>query len=220
MTKIYFVRHCEAIGNVKHIFQGVSDFDISEMGIKQLEFLKKKFENIELDKIYSSPLKRAYKTALAIKGDKDLDVIIHDGLIEIDGGIIEGKPTFESFKKHPELADIWLNTPQDFHAPGGESMRHTYERIYNTVLEIAAENRGKTIACASHGGVTRCLGCKILYDDIKRLKDTPWTANTAIMQFTVDDDNSFKLEFYNNTEHLPSEFLPKSSSINNYNKKG
>ena len=47
MTKIYFVRHCEAMGNVMHIFQGVSDFDISEIGKKQLEFLKKKFDNIK-----------------------------------------------------------------------------------------------------------------------------------------------------------------------------
>lgn len=220
MTKIYFVRHCEAMGNVKHIFQGVSDFDISEMGAKQLEFLKKKFENIKLDKIYSSPLKRAYKTALAIKGDKDLDIIKHDGLIEINGGIIEGKPTSESFEKYPDLADKWINFPQDFYPQNGEAMRHAYERIYNTILELASENRGKTIACASHGGVTRCLGCKLLFDDIYRLKDTPWADNTAIMLFSIDNDNNIKLEFYNNTEHLPSEFLPKSSSLNNYNKKG
>ena len=40
MTKIYIVRHCEAIGNVKRIFQGSTDLDISETGAKQLEYLK------------------------------------------------------------------------------------------------------------------------------------------------------------------------------------
>ncbi|MBR6533831.1 MAG: histidine phosphatase family protein, partial [Clostridia bacterium] len=48
MTIIYLVRHCEAYGNLNRLFQGVSDFDISEMGAKQLEFLKKRFENIQL----------------------------------------------------------------------------------------------------------------------------------------------------------------------------
>ncbi len=216
MTKIYFVRHCEAMGNVKHIFQGVSDFDVSEMGAKQLDFLKKKFENIKLDKIYSSPLIRAYKTALAIKGDKDLEVIKHNGLIEINGGIIEGKLTAESFKNYPLLADAWVNKPQDFYPEGGEHMRNAYERIYNTILELANENRGKTIACASHGGVTRCLICNLLFGDINRLKDTPWADNTAVALINVDDNNNMKLEFYNDTEHLPSEYLPKSSSLNNY----
>ena len=216
MTKIYLVRHCEAMGNVMRIFQGVSDFDISEIGEKQLEFLKKKFDKIKLDKIYSSPLIRAYKTALAVKGDKDLEVIKHDGLIEINGGFIEGKSIKESFEKYPNLADDWVNSPQDFHPEGGEHMRNAYERIYNTILELANENRGKTIACASHGGVTRCLICNLLYGDINRLKDTPWAANTAIALISIDDNNNIKLEFYNDTGHLPSEFLPKSSSLNNY----
>lgn len=216
MTKIYFVRHCEAMGNVMHVFQGVSDFDISEIGAKQLEFLKKKFDNIKLDKIYSSPLIRAYKTALAVKGDKDLEVIKHKGLIEINGGLIEGKSTKESFKNYPQLADAWVNSPQDFYPEGGEHMRDAYERIYNTILELANENHGKTIACASHGGVTRCLICNLLYGDINRLKDTPWADNTAVALISIDDDNNIKLELYNDTTHLPSEFLPKSSSLNNY----
>ena len=36
MTEIYIVRHCEAQGNLKRLFQGVSDFDITETGAKQL----------------------------------------------------------------------------------------------------------------------------------------------------------------------------------------
>ena len=46
MTKIYFVRHCEALGNVMRIFQGSSDLDITEDGAKQLEYLEKRFQNL------------------------------------------------------------------------------------------------------------------------------------------------------------------------------
>ena len=70
MTRIYMVRHCEAMGNVKRLFQGSSDFDISELGAIQLEFLSKRFQNTPIDRIYSSPLKRAVKTAEAIAKNK------------------------------------------------------------------------------------------------------------------------------------------------------
>ena len=83
MTEIYMVRHCEAIGNVKRLFQGSSDFDISETGEKQLEYLKTRFKDIPIDKVYTSPLIRAKKTALAVIGDRDLKPIDEKGLIDL-----------------------------------------------------------------------------------------------------------------------------------------
>ncbi len=209
MTKIYIVRHCEALGNLKRFFQGTSDSDISEMGTKQLEFLSEKFENINLDKIYTSPLIRAYKTALAVKGNKNIEIEKCQGLIELHGGIVEGKPFAETFSTYPHLADAWDNRPQDFHPDGGESMRSAYERIYKTILDITHKNRGKTVACTTHGGVTRCLLCNILYGSIDELKNTPRPENTAISLIVVDDNNNMSLEFYNDTSHLPEEYLPK-----------
>ena len=85
MTEIYIVRHCEAQGNLKRLFQGVSDFDITETGAKQLEYLKKRFENIHLDKIYASPLIRTRKTALAVAGGRDIEIKDEPGIIELNG---------------------------------------------------------------------------------------------------------------------------------------
>ena len=39
MTKIYIVRHCEAMGNLERKFQGLTDLDISDLGKKQLKAL-------------------------------------------------------------------------------------------------------------------------------------------------------------------------------------
>ena len=216
MTEIYMVRHCEAMGNVKRLFQGSSDFDISEIGAKQLEYLKNRFKNIKLDKVYTSPLIRARKTALAVIGDRDLKPIDEKGLIELDGGIVEGKPFIETFNSIPGLADTWDNHPEDFAPEGGEKMRDAYERIWNTVKKIAAENKGKAVACTTHGGVTRCPLCRLLKGDIKKLSEMPWSENTAVTLIRFDDSLNPEVVFYNDTTHLPEELIPKRSRLSSF----
>ena len=213
MTKIYIVRHCEAQGNAKRLFQGTSDFDISELGAIQLEFLKKRFKDISLDAVYSSPLIRAYKTAVAIAEEKGLKVIKKDNLKELHGGIVEGKPFAESFEKYPLLADAWDNHPQDFAPEGGEPMREGYERIWDAILEIVKENKGKSVAVAAHGGVIRCLMSRLMFGTVEKLKDVPWGENTAVTLIEFNDDGVPYIHFFNDFSHVPEEYLPKRNRL-------
>lgn len=220
MTKIYIVRHCEAEGNNKRLFQGSTNCDITDLGGKQLDFLKKRFDGISIDRIYTSPLIRAKKTAFAIKGDRDIPVITDENLTEIHGGIVEGKPFFKAFSEMPDLAKIWNNSPQDFAPEGGEPMRHAYERIWKTVSSIAKENVGKTVAIATHGGVIRCLNCRLLYGSIECLKDMTWCENTGVTLIEFDDNMNVKVEYTNDCSHVPEEFLPKRSRMAEVSKIG
>lgn len=213
MTQIYLIRHCEALGNVKRVFQGTSDFDISEMGVKQLEYLSKRFKYTDIDKVYASPLIRAMKTAEAVAGPKGLPVIPEMGLIELDGGILEGKPFRESFDSIEGLADTWDNHPEDFAPSGGEAMRDAYLRIWKTVLRLAEENKGKAVAAATHGGVIRCLLCRLIYNDIKHLKDVPWSENTSVSLIEFDNNLNPTVKFFNNYSHVPEKYIPKRSRL-------
>ncbi len=213
MTYIYLIRHCEAMGNHKRLFQGSTDCDISEIGAIQLKYLKERFNDIKLDAVYSSPLMRAQKTAQAVVGDKGLEIITRKNLAELHGGVVEGRPFVEAFNAIPGLADAWNNHPQDFAPEGGEAMRDAYVRIYDEVIALAHTNRGKTIAAASHGGVLRCLMCRVLYYDINRLKDVPWCENTAVTLLKIDDNDKISVEFFNDYSHVPSEYMPKRSRI-------
>lgn len=213
MTYIYLIRHCEAMGNQKRLFQGSTDCDISDTGAKQLEYLAERFKSIELDAVFSSPLIRTQKTAHAIADYKGLPVILRENLIELHGGIVEGKPFQEAFSSIEGLADAWNNHPQDFAPQGGEPMRNAYERIYTEILDLAQQNRNKTIAVATHGGVSRCLMCRILYNDINRLKDVPWCENTAVTLLKIDDDNKIGVEFFNDYSHVPMQYMPKRNRI-------
>lgn len=218
MTKIYIIRHCEATGNAKRLFQGATDCDISDLGAVQLEFLRKRFSDIPLDRVFSSPLIRARKTAHAVADDKGLPVELCEDLKELNGGIVEGKPFAETFKAIPGLADTWDNHPQDFAPEGGEPMRHAYERIWNAVLSLARENQGKTIAAATHGGVTRCLLCRLTKGSIEQLKDVPWTENTAVTLIEFDESLNPMLRFSNDHSHIPDEYMPKRTRLSNFMK--
>ena len=213
MTYIYLIRHCEAMGNQKRLFQGSTDCDISDTGAKQLEYLAERFKSIKLDAVFSSPLIRTQKTAHAIADYKGLPVILRENLIELHGGIVEGRPFQEAFSSIEGLADAWNNHPQDFAPQGGEPMRNAYERIYTEILNLAQQNRNKTIAVATHGGVSRCLMCRILYNDINRLKDVPWCENTAVTLLKIDDDNKIGVEFFNDYSHVPVQYMPKRNRI-------
>ena len=65
VTKLYLIRHCEALGNINDTFQGSIDEDITDKGQRQLDKLAERCKNIPFDVIYSSPLIRAVKTAQA-----------------------------------------------------------------------------------------------------------------------------------------------------------
>lgn len=213
MTRVYVIRHCEAQGNVKRIFQGRTDCDVSETGEKQLEFLKNRFKGVELDAVYSSPLIRAYKTAQSVAADKELTVIKENGLAEVDGGVIDGRPFAEVFAEHSALAELWDEHPEDFAPENGEPMRVAYERIWKAVLGIAEQNKGKTVAAASHGGVIRCLACRLLYGDITRLKDTGWADNTAVTLIEFDDAMNARIIYKYDSSHLPPELIPKRNRL-------
>ncbi len=195
------------------IFQGVTDLDITETGEKQLLCLQKRFENVQLDKIYSSPLIRAYKTALAIKGEQNVDIETYNDLVELNGGFVEGKPFMETFNAHPEMKDAWFNHPEDFAPRGGESMRSAYKRSEKAFWDIVKENKNKTVACASHGGILRCILCLLLYNDISRLNDAPLLDNTAVCYFEVDDNLNVDVKYYNDYSHLPEELIPQKNRL-------
>ncbi len=209
MVNIYLIRHCEAEGNVAKIFQGTTDCDISNFGAKQLQFLGKRFKDILLHKVISSPLTRAYKTALAVVGEKNVPIIKDPLLTEMHGGVIEGKPFAETFDKDSKLKYIWLNEPHNFSAENGESMREVYERAKKALDKFAkcSDNEDKNIVLSSHGAIIKNMLCYVLYNDVERLIDIPWANNTSVSLITYNN-GKYEIEYLNDISHLPNEFTP------------
>ena len=214
LIKIYLVRHCEAEGNKTNSFQGSTDCDITELGEKQLSFLSERFKDIHIDKVISSPLKRAVKTAEAAVKGKNLTILKEPLFTEIRGGLIEGRSFEEIFKIFPDFEDLWDNHPDKFSAPNGESMQDVYNRMAKGLEKIVSDskNEGKTILISSHGAAIRCLICYIMYKSIRHLAKTPWSVNTAVSLITYNN-SSFDFEYLNDASHLPKEFESQKSRL-------
>lgn len=212
MTKIYLVRHAEAMGNVEEFFQGRTDCEVSEKGKKQLELLAERFKDILIEAIYSSPLKRTIETAEAVNKYHSLPIIRDEALIEINGGVWEGKPWADLPVLYPLEYDLWQNKMQDFYIAEGEKMTEVFARMKAAVNKIAAENDGRTIAVVSHGCALRNFLCYAMGKPISALKDVGWSDNTAVSLVEYGESGFPKIIFKNSNDHLTGELSTLSGS--------
>jgi probable phosphoglycerate mutase len=65
MNKIYIVRHGQDQDNANGLLNGHRDTPLTLIGLEQANQIAQKIKdsNLSFDKVYSSPLERAYKTA-------------------------------------------------------------------------------------------------------------------------------------------------------------
>lgn len=213
VTTIYIVRHCEAEGNVKGVFQGSTDFDISEKGKRQLEKLSERFRHIKLDVVYSSPLKRAYSTASACVKHNNLPIIIHNGLSEINGGLMECKPWNNLDKLFPAEYSFWNENFADFSAPDGESVREVYNRMVCTFTDIVNKNKGKNIGIFSHGCAIRILMCFIKGIPLERIDEVLWCDNTAINCISIAENGAMEIVYENDYSHIMNDSATEANHM-------
>lgn len=204
MTTIYFIRHCEAEGNTKGVLQGRSDSDISGNSAKQLELVSLRLRNVPFSAVYSSPLRRAYKTAQAVNRYHGLEIRKDERLTEIDMGDWEGRSWADIESEGPEMLRIWNVQPGNFEAPGGESICHVGERMWQAALSIAQQNDGETVCVVSHGCAIRCLLCRALGKPMSEMGEIPWCDNTAVSIIEFEGGKA-RVVRMNDASHIPPE---------------
>ena len=205
VTTVYLIRHAEAMGNVNEVFQGHTDCEISPKGKKQLEFLKERCKDLQYDVIYSSPLIRAMETAEAVNFYHHLPIRTDKGLMEINGGVFEGKKWCDIPKLYPDAYDLWANDHGRFTVEGGESMEDMYNRITLTVTKIAARNHGKKIIVTTHGCAIRNFLCYASDTPLSGVQNIRWSDNTAVSKIEFDENLKPFIILQNDASHLDRE---------------
>lgn len=169
--KIYLIRHSESIDDIEDCYGGIADFDLSENGIKKVE--QYKIENLGIEKIYTSPYKRAYQTAKILNKKLNIDVEVIDNIRECNSyGILSGLNKEKAKKIFSYVFDMpkYKNTGYYLGTSflGGEDINEFDKRVKEGITEIISKSKElNTIAIVTHGGVYRSIYKNILKVDKK-----------------------------------------------------
>lgn len=164
VTRLILVRHGETLANREFRYIGMRDDELSGRGRQQTSQLAPALAAFPLAAIYSSPLLRAYQTALSIASPHHLPVHQLDGLAEGSFGIWEGLSRAEVLARSTQDRELLLAWEQDATVapPQGESLAQVQERICLVVERLAVQHVGQTIVLVSHVGPIKTLLCQAL----------------------------------------------------------
>ena len=202
MTRIIIVRHGQSEANAICAFAGHSDFELSELGIKQANATAKYVvENYPIDKIYTSDLARAYNTALPISELSGIPLISSPELREIYAGDWEGVNFDVLNESYPEDYGVWLKDIENARPTGGESVREMASRVSGAVREIAAKNDGKNVVIVSHGTPIRALLSLFIKRDLSEMKNLGCVTNESV-SVAEYENGVFELVCASEDKHL------------------
>ncbi|HEX9897356.1 MAG TPA: histidine phosphatase family protein [Dehalococcoidales bacterium] len=206
MTELILVRHGQTAWNVVEVFRGRSDIDLDETGFRQAELLADYLSERRIEAVYSSPLKRALKTARAIATKHGLKVIATESLNDLKFGEWEGLPVTEVREKYPTLFTEWVEKPHLVEIPGGEGLDDVKQRVLNFVNDLVTRHKG-TVVLVSHRVVHKVLTLALLGVDNSYF----WNIklDTAAMSTFAYENNRWVLTEHNNTSYLRPLMQPK-----------
>jgi uncharacterized phosphatase len=145
--KMALVRHGETDWNVKGLIQGQSDIPLNKTGLLQAgqaaDWLA---GNGKWDRLYSSHLMRAQKTAEIIGNYLNLDLILDQDLMERGFGTLEGLTIEERTYLYPASRE------NESSVPGLEFREDFKARVVKAFETIVREVIGLNIIIVSHGG--------------------------------------------------------------------
>ena len=198
-TIIYLTRHGQTLWNIEKRLQGRENSPLTEDGIERAKELRDRIKGMNIDVIYSSPIERALNTANIIKGDKNIEVITDDGLMEMCFGDYEGRRTDEVMKENPSW-DIGLIMKGNtiLSAPNGENLAEVRDRVSKTMDRIIEENRGKTILIVAHGITLKAL---MYYFNDDEVNDEVM-GQATLTKINIDENNNFYIEYKNDNSHF------------------
>src|ERR671929_271190 len=161
---LVLVRHGQSEWNLKNLFTGWRDIDLSEQGVAEARTAgrKLKAQGFRFDIAFTSALIRAQRTLdimLDELGQRGMEVLKDQALNERDYGDLVGLNKDDARKRWgEEQVHVWRRS-YDVAPPGGESLRDTAARVLpyyeREILPRVIE--GKRVLVSAHGNSLRAL---------------------------------------------------------------
>ena len=174
MNKLVLLRHGQSQWNLENKFTGWKDVPLTEKGINEANnaglLLKK--NNIKIDKVFSSVLERANKTAEIACKASQLDNLFVNGMLiyerdqrlnERDYGDLVGLNKSETADKFgKEQVHIWRRS-FDTPPPNGESLKDVVDRVspyFTDKIQPLILDK-KNVLIVAHGNSLRAIMIKV-----------------------------------------------------------
>lgn len=167
--RLYVARHGQTVWNAQNKVCGVTDVELTEMGIEQANALAQMVATRDIDLILTSPLKRAVETGRIVAEHCRIPMKIEERLIEQNYGIYEGVD-----RKNADFLKNKRNFAYRY--PGGESMMQVAYRVYGLLDDFKEAYEGKHVLIISHGGV-----CRIIHTYFRDM------TNEEFFQYTLEN---------------------------------
>jgi probable phosphoglycerate mutase len=153
--RIILWRHGQTSWNVERRFQGSTDVELTDTGIRQARRAARLLASLEPDAIVSSDLKRAVRTAAELAALTGLDVALDEGLRETYAGVWQGLTHEEILARYGEEYAAWKRG-EPVRRGGGELETEVADRAAPVVLRhVEKLPEDGTLVVVSHGGTIR-----------------------------------------------------------------
>lgn len=186
ITNIYLTRHGQTEWNLESRIQGWLNSPLTKEGIEQAKKLGHRIKNLPLHAIYSSTSQRAYATATYVRGDREIEIVQTEQLMEMHFGQWEGRQTSEIEEQFPEEVNLIRENPAKYKAEisKGETYWDVQKRMVSFVNHTLEKHRGENVLLVSHGTAIRTLINYYLGQGIERLWEVPKIEWTTLYQLT------------------------------------
>lgn len=188
--KIYYVRHGVTQANIEKRYNGIVDEELSEIGIEKLNDVKSIYEDLDIDYVYCSPLKRCQQSFEILFNNHQINEIRPE-LAEMNLGQWAGRTYQEVFD---ELSSQGYKLGEYVNPPGGETYDQLFSRVKNFFNEIVStHNDDETIVVMSHGLVIGATITSLIHQNDNLYTHTPDNGlgcvfhmnNTDIVEFSM-----------------------------------
>jgi 2,3-bisphosphoglycerate-dependent phosphoglycerate mutase len=161
---LVLVRHGQSDWNLKNLFTGWKDPDLSPKGVEEAIAAGRrlKAKGLKFDICFTSALTRAQHTLklmLAELGQSGLPETRDQALNERDYGELTGLNKDDARKKWGEEQVLIWRRSYDVPPPGGESLKDTLARALPYYMHMIQPHvlDGKTVLVSAHGNSLRAL---------------------------------------------------------------
>ena len=160
-TRVYLTRHGEVTN--PGVYNGHTDVDITEEGIRQMERLRDRLKEKNLAAVYSSDLLRTKRGAKIIAQPHGLAPESFREFREMDFGRWQGLSYAEVMEQYPSDMQQWMNDLENFRIPGGESIADMRNRAIPKLQELIERHHGREFALVCHGAMNRVILANALH---------------------------------------------------------